>query len=121
MIRKEQQLKNKNKALRKKRSRKSIVAKSKLLRLSVFRSLKHFYMQVIDDSNGTTLCAASDKDIKDVKGKTGIEIASEVGKLLGEKAITKKIEKVVFDRGSFRFHGRVKAAADAAREAGLKF
>ena len=121
MARKEQQLKNKNKALRSKRSRKSIVAKSKLLRLSVFRSLKHFYMQVIDDSQGITLCSASDKDVKDTKGKTGVEVATEVGKILAQRAVEKKIEKVVFDRGSFRFHGRVKASADAARENGLKF
>ena len=78
-------------------------------------------MQIIDDSNGVTLCASSDNDVKETKGKTGMQIAAEVGKLIGEKAIAKKIEKVVFDRGSFRFHGRVKAAADAAREAGLKF
>lgn len=88
-------------------------------RLSVFRSAKHISAQIIDDTAGKTLAAASDKDIKS-NGKP-VEIAKEVGKLLGEKAGAAKVTQVVFDRGSFRYHGRVAALAEGAREAGLKF
>jgi len=94
------------------------------LRLSVFRSGKHIYAQVIDDAAGHTLVAAStvDKAIKEGL-KTGADkaAAEAVGKLLAERAVEKGITDVVFDRGGYVFHGRVKALADAAREAGLKF
>ena len=93
-------------------------------RLSVFRSGQHIYAQVIDDTKGVTLAAASTLD-KDVKGKvkTGADktAAAEVGKLLAERATAAGIKEVVFDRGGYPFHGRVKALADAAREGGLKF
>ena len=93
-------------------------------RLSVFRSGKHIYAQVIDDSRGVTLAAASslDKQLKPSL-KTGADrsAASEVGKLIAERAKAAGVTEVVFDRGGYLFHGRVKALADAAREGGLSF
>ena len=89
-------------------------------RLFVFRSNQHIYVQLIDDGSAKILVSASDKDLKSKKGKKS-EIANEVGKLIAKKALENKIEKVVFDRGGFVFHGRIKALADGAREAGLKF
>jgi large subunit ribosomal protein L18 len=87
-------------------------------RLNVYRSLNHIYAQVIDDQTGTTLVSASS-----IKMKTGGNIASakEIGKAVAEKAVEKGIKKVVFDRGGYLYHGRIKALADAAREAGLEF
>ena len=93
-------------------------------RLSVFRSSKHIYAQVIDDANGLTVASASSLE-KDMRGslKTGanIEAAKAVGKRLAERAAAKGIKEVVFDRGGYLYHGRVKALADAAREGGLDF
>ena len=91
-------------------------------RLSVYRSSKHIYAQVIDDSAGRTLAAASTKD-KDYSGEKGgnIEAAGLVGKQIAERAIKAGVENVIFDRGGYIYHGRVKALAEAAREAGLKF
>ena len=93
-------------------------------RLSIFRSSKHIYAQVIDDTKGETLAAASSIE-KDVRGslKTGADIAAAkaVGKLVAERATAKGVKDVVFDRGGYLYHGRVKALADAAREGGLKF
>ncbi len=91
-------------------------------RLSVHRSGRHIYAQVIDDAAGKTLASASSLD-KDVKAKTGAtaEAAAAVGKALAAKAKKAGVDKVVFDRGGFLFHGRVKALADAAREGGLEF
>jgi large subunit ribosomal protein L18 len=93
-------------------------------RLSVFRSSKHIYAQVVDDNRGATVAAASSVD-HDLKGKlkTGADIAAakEVGKLIAERAVAAGIKEVVFDRGGYLFHGRVKALADAAREGGLQF
>jgi large subunit ribosomal protein L18 len=91
-------------------------------RLSVHRSGRHIYAQVIDDAAGKTVAAASTLD-KDVKGKTGAtaEAAAEVGKRVAAAAVKAGVTKVVFDRGGFLFHGRVKALADAAREGGLEF
>ena len=93
-------------------------------RLSVFRSSQHIYAQVIDDARGVTLAAASTVE-KDVKGglKTGanVDAAKAVGKLVAERAIAAGVKEVVFDRGAYLFHGRVKALADAAREGGLSF
>ena len=91
-------------------------------RLSVHRSGRHIYAQVIDDTAGRTVAAASTLD-KDVRGKTGAtsEAAAEVGKRIAAAATTAGVTKVVFDRGGFLFHGRVKALADAAREGGLEF
>ena len=94
------------------------------LRLSVFRSSKHIYAQVIDDGKGATLAAAStlDKDLRTAL-KTGADsaAAAAVGKLVAERAVAAGVGTVVFDRGGYRYHGRVKALADAAREAGLTF
>ena len=93
-------------------------------RLSVFRSGKHIYAQVIDDRKGATLAAASSLD-EGLKGKvkTGAnkDAATEVGKLIAERALAAGVSEVVFDRGGYLFHGRVKALADAAREGGLQF
>ncbi len=93
-------------------------------RLSVFRSSKHIYAQVIDDTKGVTLAAASTLD-GDLKGKlkTGADVsaAKEVGRLVAERAIKAGVKEVVFDRGGYLFHGRIKALADAAREGGLSF
>ncbi len=93
-------------------------------RLSVHRSSKHIYAQVIDDSTGRTLAAASTLE-KDLKGslKTGADqaAASAVGKLVAERAVAAGVKDVVFDRGAYIYHGRVKALADAAREGGLSF
>ncbi len=94
------------------------------LRLSVFRSSKHIYAQVIDDANGHTLAAASslDKDLRE-RLKTGADVAAaaEVGRLIAERAKAAGVGDVVFDRGAYLYHGRVKALADAAREGGLQF
>ena len=93
-------------------------------RLSVFRSNKNIYAQVIDDTKGVTVAAAStlEKDVAG-KGKTGADSAAagEVGKLVAERAIKAGIKDVIFDRGGYKFHGRVKALAEAAREVGLSF
>jgi len=93
-------------------------------RLSVFRSSLHIYAQIIDDANGTTVAAASTLD-KELKGKlkTGanLDAAKEVGKLIASRAAAKGIKAVVFDRGGYMYHGRIKALADAAREGGLAF
>ena len=90
------------------------------LRLSVFRSSKHIYGQVIDDNEGRTLVSASSLN-KDLSKGSNVEAAKVIGSLLAEKAIKEGISEVVFDRGGYKYHGRVKALADAAREKGLKF
>ena len=91
-------------------------------RLAVFRSLKHIYAQVIDDKEGKTLVAASSGEKKTgVKSGGNLAGAKEIGKLIAERAKSKGISKVVFDRGGYLYHGRVKALADAARAAGLEF
>ncbi len=91
-------------------------------RLSIHRSSQHIYAQVIDDARGVTVAAAStlEKDARDVTGATK-DAAAEVGKRLAERAMAAGVSKVVFDRGGFLFHGRVKALADGAREGGLEF
>ncbi len=93
-------------------------------RLSIFRSGKHMYAQLIDDKVGQTLAAAStlDKDLRD-KRKSGstVDAAKAVGELIAARAKAKNVEQVVYDRGGFLYHGRVRALADAARAAGLKF
>jgi len=91
-------------------------------RLSVFRSLSHIYAQVIDDTSGTTLAAASSLDAS-VKGATGSKVddAKRVGQLVAERAKAAGVDKVVFDRAGFKYHGRVRSLAEAAREAGLDF
>ena len=89
-------------------------------RLAVFRSIEHIYAQLIDDDSGKTLVAASSVEAKGEKAKKS-EKAKAVGAALGEKAKAKGIEEAVFDRGGYRYHGRVKALGDAARSAGLRF
>jgi len=91
-------------------------------RLAVFRSLKHIYAQVIDDASGRTLAAASTVE-KELRGSssTKVEEARVVGRLLAQRAKAAGVERVVFDRAGFKYHGRVKSLADAAREAGLEF
>ena len=108
---------------RKARVRRAVRAAAKgRARLSVHRSSMHIYAQVIDDEKGVTLASASSME-KDLRGKSGanIEAARKVGKLLAERAAAKGVKDVVFDRGRYLFHGRIKALADAAREGGLKF
>ena len=110
---------------RKNRNRKALKAKSYgKLRLTVFRSSKHIYGQIIDDDKGTTMASASSLDltIKDKYKNCGSkEVATLVGTLIAEKAKSKGITKVVFDRGGYIYHGRVKNLADAARDGGLIF
>ncbi|MBN1994949.1 MAG: 50S ribosomal protein L18 [Anaerolineae bacterium] len=90
-------------------------------RLNVFRSLNHIYAQVVDDTKGVTLTAASSLDIDAKKKVTKTEQAKQVGQLVAERALEAGISEVVFDRGGYKYHGRVKALAEASREAGLKF
>ena len=101
------------------RVRSKLSGTAKRPRLSVFRSNRGLYLQLIDDSKGSTLVSAHVKELKS-KG-TKAELASALGKLLAEKAQKAGIKEVVFDRGSYRYHGRIKAVADAAREQGLVF
>jgi len=114
----------KSRLKRKKRIRKNIFGNQDRPRLSVFRSSKHIYAQIIDDTCGSTLVSAStlDKEFKATKaeGKKA-EIAKAVGNLVGKRALDKGIKKVVLDRNGFLYHGRIKALSDGAREAGLNF
>lgn len=106
------------------RVRKTVSGTAARPRLCVFRSLSHIYVQVIDDEAGTTLVSASDVEgdiAKNVNGKSKTSVAALVGDVIGKRAKEKGIEQVVFDRGGYKFHGRVKALAEAAREAGLRF
>jgi large subunit ribosomal protein L18 len=104
-----------------KRIRSKVSGTQERPRLAVFRSLNHIYAQVIDDSQGSTLAAAASTE-KDLRGKGGnIEGAKLIGQKVAERAKGKGITRVVFDRGGYLYHGRVKALADAAREAGLEF
>ena len=115
----------KRKSRRRNRSKSSAMFHSKYPRLVVYRSNRHFESQIINDFEANTLAAVSSKDLnlkKEIeKSKSKIEISTIVGKTLAKKALEKKIKKVVFDRNGYPFHGRVKAFADAAREAGLEF
>ncbi len=109
---------------RHRRVRKRIVGTSERPRLNVFRSSRHIYAQVIDDSRECTLVSAStiDQDVAaQLDGLTKTEQARVVGKVLAERTLSQGIGKVVFDRGGYKYHGRVKALADAAREGGLEF
>lgn len=127
--------KHKKRIRRHKRVRAKIFGMALRPRLCVFRSKKHIYAQLIDDEKGKTLIAASDSELKkprtqiknketdkDKKPLAGkVAVAYEVGKLIAQKALEKKIEKAVFDRGGYKYHGKVKAVAEGAREGGLKF
>lgn len=112
-------IKKTKRELRRKRIRLLIKGTVKRPRMVVFKSLRFIYVQVIDDKAGKTLAQVNEKEIK--TGKTKTEKAIEVGKLIAKKCLDKKINIVVFDRAGFKYHGRVKALADAARKAGLKF
>ncbi|MDH5203825.1 MAG: 50S ribosomal protein L18 [Nitrospirota bacterium] len=106
------------------RIRKKVFGNPERLRLSVYRSLNNMYAQIIDDFKGYTIISASslNKDFKNIKSHRGnITTAKLVGELLAKRALEKGIKKVVFDRGGYLYHGRVKALAEAAREAGLEF
>ena len=106
------------------RVRKRVAGTSKRPRFNVFRSLKHIYAQVIDDTRGHTLAAAStlDPELRDkVKGLTKTEQAKLVGELLAKRALERGVKKVAFDRGGYKYHGRVKSLAETAREGGLEF
>lgn len=114
--------KNLSRRARHSRVRKKIQGTPERPRLNVYRSGKHMYAQLIDDVSGNTLVSAStlDKEFK-LDTTNNAEAAREVGKLIGEKALKEKIEKVVFDRSGYIYHGRVKELAEGAREAGLNF
>ena len=107
------------------RIRKKLQGSDERPRLNIYRSLNHIYAQVIDDGNGVTLVSASTASGKEAKSKktTGGNLASakEIGKLIAQRAKEKGIKQVVFDRGGYLYHGRIKALAEAAREAGLEF
>ncbi|CAA9200283.1 MULTISPECIES: 50S ribosomal protein L18 [Flavobacterium] len=102
------------------RIRKSISGTAANPRLSVFRSNKEIYAQLIDDVNGVTILAASSRE-KEIGKGTNVEIAAAVGKLVAEKALKAGIETITFDRGGYLYHGRIKSLAEGARAAGLKF
>lgn len=113
-------MKKSNQTLRKLRVRAKTKGTNEKPRLSVYRSNKFIYAQIIDDQKGKTIVGASEKElaIKDKKTKT--EKSKELGLLIAKKAIAKKVKEVVFDRGSYKYHGRVKQVAEGAREGGLK-
>ncbi len=117
----EREIKKIAKIRRHKRVRAKIFGKADYPRLCVFRSPKHIYAQLINDEKGITLVSANDRELKKSAKPNKIIIAQEVGKLIAGKAIKNKIEKVVFDRAGYKYHGRVKALAEGAREGGLKF
>ena len=106
------------------RVRRHVVGTPERPRLNVFRSLRHIYAQVIDDSEGHTMVSASSIDpevVAQLEGLSKTEQARVVGKAVAERALSQGIKQVVFDRGGYKYHGRVKALADAAREGGLEF
>ncbi|MDE7087706.1 MAG: 50S ribosomal protein L18 [Clostridia bacterium] len=116
--------KNQERLRRHTRVRKKISGTAETPRLSVYRSLNHIYVQVIDDTKGVTLCSAStmEKEVKGlIKDMTKTEAAKTVGKKVAERALKKGVKAVVFDRGGYLYTGRVQAVADGAREAGLEF
>ena len=111
--------------VRQARVRKKVSGTSERPRLSVFRSLKHIYAQVIDDTTGRTIAAASSQEALKSNGddasRTKTDVSAEVGKALADRALAAGITRVVFDRGGCKYHGRVKALADGSREGGLQF
>ena len=113
------QTKSNRREIRHKRVRSKVFGTAEEPRLSVFRSNKHIFLQLIDDVKGATIASSSDLMIK--KKMTKTETAKEVGKGLAKTAKSKKIKKIVFDRGGYKYHGRVKAAAEALRKENLKF
>ena len=116
--------KNEARLKRHKRIRKKVFGTPERPRLCVFKSNRYIYVQLIDDTKGNTIAAASslEPDLRDkFKGRINLEAAKAVGELIAQRAMEKGIKKVVFDRGGYIYHGRVKALADAAREKGLEF
>ncbi len=111
--------KRENRIKRHRRVRAKVFGSSKIPRLNLYRSNKGLFIQLIDDQAGATLASVNNKEVK--SGKTKTEKAKEAGKLIAEKAKKADIKKVVFDRGGFQYHGRVRAIADGAREGGLEF
>lgn len=116
-----QKIKQEKKYRRHKKVRAKIQGTEKRPRLNVFRSNTSMYVQLIDDAVGKTLVAGHSKEIKLKSKKTKTEISFELGKLIAKKTLDKKIKNIVFDRGGYKYHGRVKAVADGAREGGLEF
>lgn len=114
-----QKIKQQKRTLRHSRVRSVVNGTAQRPRLSVFRSAQHIYAQLIDDTTGRTLAAASSLEVKDAGKKS--DASTAVGTLIGQKAKQAGVTAVVFDRGGYKYHGRVKALADAAREAGLQF
>ncbi len=114
-----QQLKRNKRKLRHGRVRSVVTGVEKRPRLTVFRSASHIYAQLINDQTGKTLAQASSRELKDKSAKT--DLSTAVGKLIAGKAKEQGISQVVFDRGGYRYHGRVKALAEGAREGGLEF
>ncbi len=117
---KEQKISATRKLRRKLRTRKKIMDNLSKPRLSVFRSNTKLYAQIIDDSKGVTLLSIHEKELENNNAKR-TEKAGSLGELLAKKALSKKIKEVVFDKGSYRYHGRVKAFAEGARKGGLQF
>lgn len=117
------QKKRQDRQRRHRRVRKKVLGTAERPRLAVFRSTRHISAQVIDDRAGVTLASAStiEADLRSGGGTGNVDAATKVGKLVAERAKAAGIEKVIFDRGGFRYHGRVAALADAARESGLEF
>lgn len=114
-----EKIKRENRIKRHRKVRAKVFGSVKIPRLSLYRSNKGLFIQLIDDEKGVTLASVSNKEVK--SGKTKTDKAKEAGKLIAEKAKEADIKKVVFDRGGFQYHGRVKAIADGAREGGLEF
>ena len=118
-----QHTKNERRRIRRYRIRKRVRGTTARPRLSVFRSARYIYAQIIDDDNGATLAFASsrEKDLPAAEAKGKVGVSTSVGKLIAQRAKEKGIAKVAFDRGGYLYHGRVKALADGARAAGLEF
>lgn len=111
---------NTQKNKRQQRIRAKIRGTKETPRLSVYRSSSHIYAQLIDDSSGKTILGVSEKNLKSAKGNK-TELAKALGLFLAEKSLTKKVKKVRFDKGPYKYHGRIKALAEGAREGGLEF
>lgn len=109
---------NQTRLHRKRRIRAKISGTKNMPRLAVFRSLRNISVQVIDDSEGKTIFSAN---LAGIKSKNGVEGAKALGKFIAEKCLSSKIEQIVFDRSGYKYHGKIKAVAEGAREAGLKF
>ncbi|PIR80031.1 MAG: 50S ribosomal protein L18 [Candidatus Levybacteria bacterium CG10_big_fil_rev_8_21_14_0_10_35_13] len=114
-------MKNNQKISRQKRVRIKTKGTSEKPRLSVYRSNKYIYAQVIDDEKQKTIAGASQRELSEKEKTKKIDKARQLGLLIAKKALSKKISNVVFDRGSYKYHGRIKAVAEGAREGGLKF